>query len=148
MFSVAWLCSLSALTCILINSWTSPFFFKRDRTIMDSRKFHPNFILHNQATCGVDIFFLSVGFAFEHNTVDRSSIVARIVEKFACLCATFSSDSWFLKRTFREMTFCIIQNLLKDLTKGLVFVKIRIRLPQIKISANLLFFKSITKTHF
>ena len=88
MFSVA--PALPALTGIPINSWTSPFFFKRDRTIMDSRKFHPNFILHNQATCGVEFCVVSVGFAFEHNTVDRSSIVARIVEKFACECATFS----------------------------------------------------------
>ena len=54
-------------------------------------------------------------------------------------------SSWFRRRTFREMTFCKIQNLLKDLTKGLVFVKVRIRLAQIKKSANLLVFKSVTK---
>ena len=49
---------------------------------------------------------------------------------------------------FSKMTFCKIQNLLKDLTKGLVFVKVRIRQAQIKKSANLLFFKSVTKMHF
>ena len=38
---------------------------------------------------------------------------------------------------FSKMTFCKIQNLLKDLTKGLVFVKVRIRQAQIKKSANL-----------